>query len=93
MSETQFFDCLIGYFYIIGFHKICPALEKVEETRILVGLQTDRTAYELWQHARRDGKLSLSHASAKQRVSQDVLDELEKAAETQAVECRGIAKE
>jgi len=85
-SDTRFFDCLVGYFYISGFHKIYPALENVEKVRILVGLQTDRTAYELWQHARRDGELSLSHASTKQRVSQSVLDELEKAPDAQAIE-------
>jgi superfamily II DNA/RNA helicase len=54
--------------------------------RILVGLQTDRTAYELWQHARRDGELSLSHKSTKERVSQDVLEELERAPDAQAIE-------
>jgi superfamily II DNA/RNA helicase len=85
-TDTRLFDCLVGYFYISGFHKIYPALENVDKVRILVGLQTDRTAYELWQHARRDGELSLSHASTKQKVSQDVLDELEKAPDAQAIE-------
>jgi hypothetical protein len=85
-TDTQLFDCLVGYFYISGFHKIYPALENVEKVRILVGLQTDRTAYELWQHAQRDGELGLSHASTKQKVSQDVLDELEKAPDAQAIE-------
>src|SRR6266852_3507510 len=85
-KDTRLFDCLVGYFYISGFHKIYPALENVEKVRILVGLQTDRTAYELWQHSRRDGELSLSHASTKQKVSQDVLDELEKAPDAQAIE-------
>src|SRR5437867_9226101 len=61
-SDTELFDCLVGYFYISGFHKIYPALGNVDKVRILVGLQTDRTAFELWQHARRDGELNLSHA-------------------------------
>src|SRR6266481_5991019 len=85
-NDTRYFDCLVGYFYISGFHKIYPALENVGKVRILVGLQTDRAAYELWQHARRDGELSLSHKSTKQKVSQDVLDELEKAPDAQAIE-------
>src|SRR5438552_3714822 len=85
-TDTRYFDCLVGYFYISGFHKIYPALESVDKVRILVGLQTDRTAYELWQNARRDGELNLSHASTKQKVSHDVLDELEKAPDTQAIE-------
>ena len=45
-NDSRFFDCLVGYFYISGFHKVHPALENVEKVRILVGLQTDRTAYD-----------------------------------------------
>jgi hypothetical protein len=61
----------------------------VEKVRILVVLQTDRAAYELWQHARRDGELGLSHKSTKEKVSQDVLQELEKAPDAQAIETGG----
>lgn len=85
-NDTRHFDCLVGYFYISGFHKIYSALEKVDRIRILVGLQTDRTAYELWKQSQRDGELPLSQASTKQRVSQDVLNELETADDTEAVE-------
>jgi superfamily II DNA/RNA helicase len=86
-TDTRHFDCLVGYFYISGFHKIYRALENVEKVRILVGLQTDRTAYELWQAAKRDGEFPFkSQAATKQQVSQDVLNELEKAPDTQAVE-------
>ena len=86
-DDTRHFDCLVGYFYISGFHKIYLALENVDKVRILVGLQTDRTAYELWQRAQRDGELVLqSQASTKQRISQDVLSELEKAPDTEAIE-------
>ena len=42
-DDTRFFDCLVGYFFMSGFYKLYPALEKVEKIRILVGLQTDRT--------------------------------------------------
>jgi hypothetical protein len=86
-TDTRHFDCLVGYFYISGFHKIYPALENVEKVRILVGLQTDKTAYELTQKAKRDGEFVLqSHASTKQQVSQDVIGELEKSEDSPAVE-------
>src|SRR5438093_5202948 len=51
-DDTRFFDCLVGYFFISGFYRLYPALEKIEKIRILVGLQTDRTAYELLQRAK-----------------------------------------
>jgi hypothetical protein len=63
-KDTRFFDCLVGYFFVSGFYRLYPALENVEKIRILVGLQTDRTAYELLQRAKSQGELALqSHAS------------------------------
>jgi hypothetical protein len=36
-DDTRHFDCLAGYFYISGFHKIYLALVNVDKVRILVG--------------------------------------------------------
>jgi hypothetical protein len=86
-DSTQYFDCLVGYFFISGFYKLYPALEKVEKIRILVGLQTDRTVFELLQRAKEQGELTLqSHASTKERVSKDVLNELEKSPDSAEIE-------
>jgi superfamily II DNA/RNA helicase len=86
-NNTRYFDCLVGYFFISGFYKLYPDLEKVEKIRILVGLQTDRKAYELLERAKEQGDLLLkSHASAKEQVGKDVLDELEKCAESAEIE-------
>lgn len=86
-DDTRYFDCLVGFFFISGFYKLYPALEKVEKIRILVGLQTDRTAYELLQRAKEQGELTLqSHASTKERVSKDVLNELEKSPDSAEIE-------
>ena len=57
-DDTRFFDCLVGYFFISGFYKLYPALEKVEKIRILVGLNTDRTAYDLLQELRRSARVT-----------------------------------
>ena len=84
---TRQFDSLVGYFFISGFYKLYPALENVEKIRILVGLQTDRTAYDLLQQAKERGELALqSHASAKEQVSKDVLVELEKSGDSMEIE-------
>ena len=86
-DDTHLFDCLVGYFYISGFYKLYPFLEKVEKIRILVGLQTDHTAYELIQKAKEQGELDFkSHAAAKEQVSKDVLGELEHSADTADIE-------
>lgn len=86
-DDTRLFDCLVGYFFISGFHKLYPALEKVEKVRILVGLKTDSTAYELLQRAKEQGELALkSHAAAKEQVASDVLTELENADDVPEIE-------
>src|SRR6266568_3471549 len=86
-DDTRYFDCLVGYFFISGFYRLYPALERVEKIRILVGLQTDRTAYELLQQAKDQSELPLkSHASAKDQVVQDVLGELEQCADSGEIE-------
>lgn len=87
LDDTRCFDCLVGYFYISGFYKLYPFLETVEKVRILVGLQTDRTAYELIQTAKEQGELDFrSHASAIEQVSQEVLGELERSADRADIE-------
>ncbi len=90
--DTEFFDSLVGYFFLSGFHRLYPHLENVQRVRILVGLQTDRSAYDLIQAAKQQQELALkSHASTKQQVSQDALAELERCADEAAVE-EGVRK-
>lgn len=82
-SDTRYFGCLVGYFYISGFYRIFPSLENVEKIRILIGLQTNRITYELLQQTKAQSKLALTyHASARDQVTDDVLHELEKSPDT-----------
>ncbi len=86
-NDTRYFDCLVGYFFISGFYKLYPAMEKIQKIRILVGLKTDRTAYELLQRVKEQGELTLkSHASAKEQVAKDVLGELETSPDSAEIE-------
>ncbi len=86
-DDTRLFDCLVGYFFISGFYKLYPALEKVEKIRILVGLETDRADYDLLQQAKEQAELAFaSHASAKEQVVRDVLGELERSPDSAHIE-------
>ena len=90
-ANTRYFDCLVGYFFISGFHKLYPALEKTEKIRILIGLKTDRTTFNLLQQARQQQELVLkSHAETKERLPGEILSELEHADDSAALE-RGVA--
>jgi len=41
-NNTQYFDVLVGYFRMSGFHQICESLGGVEHIRILVGIEVDK---------------------------------------------------
>ena len=84
-ADTRFFDCLVGYFFVSGFHQLYPALEGTEKIRILIGLKTDRRTYDLLQKAKGE-QLELSHAETKEQVPGAILDELDHAEDTIDVE-------
>ena len=89
---TRSFDCLVGYFYLSGFYKIYPYLEKVDKVRILVGLQTDRATYSLHQQANENAEYDVeSHASTEGKVAQELMDELEEASDRPEIE-EGVNK-
>jgi len=86
-DDTRYFDCLVGYFFISGFYRLYPALEKVEKIRILIGLRTNRSVHELLERNREQHELSLkSHASVKEQIPENVLREIEKAADSMEIE-------
>src|SRR2546426_9638957 len=86
-DDTRLFDCLVGYFFISGFHKLHPALSKTEKIRILIGIQTDRTTYELLQTAKEQQEFALeSHAHVRQQVPNGILTELQKSSDSSEIE-------
>ncbi len=91
-DDTRFFDCLVGYFFISGFHKLHTALTTTEKIRILIGIKTDRVAYDLIQTAKAQQKLDLeSHAQVRERVPGEILNELEKSGDSSEIE-EGVRK-
>src|SRR5262249_38837167 len=86
-SNTRFFDCLVGYFFISGFHKLHPALSKTEKIRILVGIKTDRATYELIQTAKEQQEFSLqSHAHVRQQLPGQILTEFQESGDSSEIE-------
>ena len=51
---TKYLDMIVGYFRISGFYLLHEPLEGVEKIRILVGINTDRVAYNLWLKAHKE---------------------------------------
>ena len=93
IKDSQFFDCLVGYFYTSGFHAIYPALEKTEKIRILVGISTDKQTLDLLNAANEDKQQSLqfSHAETKKEIEGLIEKEMEDSTDSRAVE-GGVVK-
>ncbi|MHB8281048.1 MAG: phospholipase D-like domain-containing protein, partial [Candidatus Humimicrobiaceae bacterium] len=96
IKDTRIFDCLVGYFYISGFHSLYKSLKNTEKIRILVGISTSRQVYELihdnsdiqnyGQHS-----FTFSHPETRQIISEGIQKEAEDCRDSREVE-EGILK-
>ena len=86
-DDTRLFDCLVGYFFISGFHKLHLALTKTEKIRILIGIKTDGAVYQLIQTAKEQQEFVMeSHAQVKERVPGEILGELQNCGDSSDIE-------
>jgi len=87
MKNTKVFSCLVGYFYASGFFRIYKELEDVEEIRILVGINTDKQAFDMLSAARENQlKLKDSTAEVKKEIENKLVKEYEDSKDTLEVE-------
>lgn len=91
IQDTTFFDCLVGYFYSSGFHALEGPLENTEKIRILIGISTNKTTYDLIQASSLEGDstLTISTKELKGHYSGMVKDEMDQSEDTSDTE-RGI---
>ncbi|MBC8389140.1 MAG: hypothetical protein ISS13_02160 [Actinobacteria bacterium] len=47
IKDSEFSDCLVGYFYSSGFHALYKSLVKTEKIRILIGISTSKKVFDL----------------------------------------------
>ncbi|MEA1984268.1 MAG: phospholipase D-like domain-containing protein, partial [Euryarchaeota archaeon] len=93
ITDSQFFDCLVGYFYTSGFHSLYKSLEETEKIRILIGISTNKETFDLIQesHKQVQTELQLSHKETKNEYSNKVAEEYENSEDSVEVE-RGTNK-
>jgi len=88
IKDTRFFDVLVGYFYVSGFHALYPVLKNTEKIRILIGISTDPRTYGFIEEAR--GQQSAIDFSStpkmKNIVSEGIIQEMEHAPDTPTIE-------
>jgi superfamily II DNA or RNA helicase len=75
IESTEQFDCIVGYFYLSGFHQVYKQLEKVDKIRILVGISTESDVLKYINKAEDNDKLS--GYETREKVKDKVIQELE----------------
>ena len=92
LKTVEFFDILVGYFRISGFHQLYKSFENIEKIRILVGLNIDKKTFSIIETSRTGGRLDFeTHSRTKEIVGKKLIEEIEKSEDTQEVE-KGILK-
>ena len=82
LEDTQYFDVLVGYFRSSGFYQLYEAIEKVEKTRILVGLGIDENAYRIINEYQNQTVVDFdSHANTKKQFQNNLVQEIESTSE------------
>ncbi len=93
LKDTQYFDVLVGYFRASGFYQLHQAIEKVDKTRILVGLGIDEDSYQLISEYQNQSVADFeSHAKAKKEYQRNLIREIENSNEADARLQTGVLK-
>ncbi len=92
LKTVEFFDILVGYFRISGFHQLYKSFENIEKIRILVGLNIDKKTFSIIETSKIEGKLDFeTHSRTKEIIGKKLIEEIETSEDTQEVE-KGILK-
>ena len=83
LKDTEFFDCLVGYFYVSGFYKLQKSLETTNKVRILVGMGIDSQTFELIEDSK---KSNISTVEFKKKINNDLITEMDNSENSLKVE-------
>ena len=85
--DTQFFDVRVGYFRASGFYLLQNALDNVEKTRILIGINTDEEILEMYKESQLQiTEMSTSAFTAKKDYIKNLKKEFRDSDDTEQVE-------
>ena len=87
LKTVEFFDVIVGYFRVSGFHQLYKSFEKIEKIRILVGLNLDKKTFQIIETSRIEGKLDFeTHTRTKEIVGKELINEIENCEDSKEVE-------
>ena len=89
IKDTKFFDVLVGYFYLSGFHLLIDSLQKTEKIRILIGIGIDERIYKLMNEE--DNNSLFSYYETKNAALELIKNEMDNSEDNKKIE-DGIRK-
>jgi superfamily II DNA/RNA helicase len=93
LKDSRFFDVLVGYFRLSGFHRLYDSFENIEKTRILVGLNVDRETYDIIRYNQEQGLIDFeSDKNVIRQCERNWIGEVEAIADNHAQIKLGIEK-
>lgn len=93
LKDSKYFDILVGYFRLSGFHQLYDSFDKIERTRILVGLSVDKDTFDIIQYNQENGLIDFeSHKNTKLQYEKNIINEIESVSENNAQVQFGIIK-
>lgn len=84
-TNTQFFDVIVGYFRTSGFFRLCDAMQGLDNIRILVGLNTDKTTVDLIEQSKSE-TVVMSQKEKKEKYVNDIQEEFAVSEDTKEIE-------
>ncbi|MEE0490252.1 helicase-related protein [Methanosphaera stadtmanae] len=54
LKKSREFDCLVGYFYLSGYHMLEKELDKMDHIRILVGMGVDSKTFDVLEKSKKE---------------------------------------
>ena len=92
LKDAEFFDILVGYFRTSGFFRLYKSFETIEKIRILVGINVDKSTFEIIESVKSKSKLDFeSHKRTKEIFTEDLTSEMENSEDTYDTEI-GVRK-
>jgi ERCC4-related helicase len=93
LKDSKYFDVLVGYFRLSGFHQLYDSFENIEKIRILVGLSVDKETYNIILYNRENGIIDFkSDKNTKFQYENNVISEIESVSENNEQVQFGIKK-
>ncbi|MCI6931333.1 MAG: phospholipase D-like domain-containing protein [Methanobrevibacter boviskoreani] len=83
LKNTEFFDCLVGYFYVSGFYKLRESLKNTKKIRILVGMGIDSQTFNLIEDST---TTTISTKDFKDNFKKGIIKEMNNSKNTSQVE-------